>query len=388
VKGNRGKSAALAVAILALSGCADLAYYYQAAAGHWQVLRLRRPLASVLADPATPADLARRLATARRLRDFASAELALPDNGSYRRYADLGRPYVVHNVFAAPELSLALREWCFPVLGGVAYRGYFDVAAAEQLAQQLRTTGYDVFVADIPAYSTLGWFDDPLLNTFINWPVGRVAELVFHELAHQRLYIGDDTTFNESFATAVGQLGARLWLEQQGAPQERDDYAAYTRQQEAFMALTQSTREQLTRLYASAQDDAAKRREKQRLLAELRTRYDALKQEQLGGDNGYDLWFTNDLNNAKLGALNTYTRLAPAFEALFEREGRDFAAFYAAAKRISRRPPPERERYLAGLMNAMPEQALAATPAAGATHRQAPQPARLGGDFAADPHFR
>jgi len=381
LKVNRGKLAALAVTVLLLSGCADLAYYYQAAAGHFHILRLRQPLELVLADPATPPELARRLATARRLRDFASTELALPDNGSYRSYADLHRPYVVRNVFAAPELSLKLREWCFPVVGCVAYRGYFDIAAADKLARRLRTEGCDVFVADIPAYSTLGWFNDPLLNTFIHWPVGRVAELVFHELAHQRLYISDDTTFNESFATAVGQLGARRWLEQQGAPQERDDYAAYTRQQEAFMALTQSTREQLTRLYASTQDDAAKRREKQRLLAALKTRYEALKQEQWNGYGGYDFWFANDLNNAKLGALNTYTRLAPAFEGLFEQEGRNFPAFYAAVERISRWPPPERERYLAGLRPGMPEPALAVTSAAGSgQHRDVlTEPAPGGG---------
>ena len=251
------------------------------------------------------------------------------------------------------------------VAGCVSYRGYFSPEEAKGFAEGLKSEGYDVVVEGSPAYSTLGWYEDPLLNTFINWPVGRVADLVFHELAHQRLYISDDTTFNESFATAVGQLGAREWLEQEGTPQERDDYAAYTRQQEAFMALTLNAREQLTRLYASTQDDAAKRREKQRLLAALKTRYEALKQEQWDGYGGYDFWFANDLNNAKLGALNTYTRLAPAFEALFEREGRDFAAFYAAAERISRWPPPDRERYLAGLVNAMPAQASAAFPAAG-----------------------
>ena len=174
---------------LVLSGCAELDYYRQAVVGQWELLDARRPVVDVLADPATAPALRRRLATARALRMFASVELALPSNGSYHDYADLGRPYAVKNVFAAPELSLEPRRWCYLAVGCLSYRGYFDDEAARRLADQLRTAGDDVFVADIPAYSTLGWFDDPLLNTFIDWPTARLAELMFHELAHQRLYI-------------------------------------------------------------------------------------------------------------------------------------------------------------------------------------------------------
>ncbi len=207
-----------------LSGCSNLAYYSQAIAGHWQLLHQRRPVDEVLADPATPPVLRQRLETARRLRDFASTELALPDNGSYRSYADLQRPYVVMNVFAAPELSLQLREWCFLVVGCVYYRGYFDADTARQFAATLHARGDDVYLAGIPAYSTLSWFDDPLLNTFVNWPTARLAELMFHELAHQRLFVAGDTDFNEAFATAVGHLGTRHWLARYGTPDEREAY--------------------------------------------------------------------------------------------------------------------------------------------------------------------
>lgn len=333
---------------LALSGCTELAYYRQAAAGQWALLHARRSVAEALADPVTTPELRRRLQTARALRAFASAELALPDNGSYQDYADLQRPYVVKNVFAAPELSLEPRRWCFPAVGCLSYRGYFDAEAAQRLADRLRADGDDVHVADIPAYSTLGWFDDPLLNTFIHWPTGRLAELMFHELAHQRLYIADDTAFNEAFATAVGRLGAERWLARQGAAREREEYETDYRRREDFLRLVTATREQLAAVYASMRGDVEKRAEKRRILAELRDRHDQLKRDW-GGYGGYDHWFEQDLNNAKLAGISTYHRLVPAFLALYEREGRDFPAFYRAAEVIGQLPPPEREARLRAL---------------------------------------
>ncbi len=330
---------------LGLSGCAELAYYRQAAVGQWALFQARRPVAAALADPTVSVALRQRLETARALRVFASAELALPDNGSYQGYADLGRPWVVKNVFAAPELSLEPRRWCFPVAGCLSYRGYFDAGAAQGLAEELRASGDDVYVADISAYSTLGWFDDPLLNTFIGWPVGRLAELMFHELAHQRLYVADDTAFNEAFATAMGRLGAERWLERYGTPREREEYAADIRRREQFLRLTADAREQLTAVYASSGDEATKRADKQRVLAQLREHYQELKQAW-GGYTGYDRWFEQDLNNAKLAGVSTYYRQVPAFLTLFEQEGRDFAAFYRAAEVIGQLPPPEREARL------------------------------------------
>ena len=330
---------------LSLSACTELAYYRQAAAGQWTLFQASQPVAAVLADPAISADLRQRLATAQALRAFASADLALPDNGSYRNYADLGRPWVVKNVFAAPALSLEPRRWCFPVAGCLSYRGYFEAGAAQGLAEELRAGGDDVYVADISAYSTLGWFDDPLLNTFIGWPVGRLAELMFHELAHQRLYVADDTAFNEAFATAMGRLGAERWLERHGTPREREEYATDLRRREQFLRLTADARERLAAVYASSGDEAAKRTDKQRILTQLREQYRELKQGW-GGYTGYDRWFEQDLNNAKLAGVSTYYRQVPAFLTLFEREGRDFAAFYRAAEAIGQLPPPEREARL------------------------------------------
>ncbi len=326
---------------LVLASCADLAYYRQAAAGQWELWRAYRPLAEVQSDPATSPELRRQLAIARELRVFASAELALPDNASYQDYADLGRTYAVKNVFAAPELSLEPRRWCFWIVGCLSYRGYFDAEAAQHLADDLRAGGDDVYIADISAYSTLGWFDDPLLNTFIHWPAGRLAELMFHELAHQRLYVPDDSAFNEAFATAVGRLGAQRWLERRGTARERAEFADDVRRREQFLRLVADTREQLAVLYSSIWNKSEKRAGKQRVLAQLRDRYQELKGEW-GGYAGYDRWFTQDLNNAKLAGASTYHRLVPAFETLYEQEGRDFSAFYQAAEVIGRLSPEQR----------------------------------------------
>lgn len=346
----------LAGAILSLTGCAEMAYYRQAVSGHWELMSARRPVETLLTEPATPPELHQRLQTALALREFASRELALPDNGSYRSYADLQRPFVVWNVFAAPELSLEPREWCFPVLGCVSYRGYFKMTDAHALADELRRQGYDVYVAGIPAYSTLGWFNDPLLNTFVNWPTGRLAELVFHELAHQRLYIADDTTFNESFATAVGRIGTRLWLERHGTRQEALAYQEDLERRDAVLELVLSAREALAEIYDSDQTSAAKRQAKRRILEELQTAYQALSQDW-NGYQEFDDWFAQDLNNAKLAALNAYTYYVPAFERLYEQTGRDFEVFYRAVENLGDLPTERREARLQALMT-IPETRL------------------------------
>ena len=346
--------------VLILSGCTELGYYRQAAAGQWALLRACRPVSAVLADPTTSSELRQRLETAQSLRAFASTELALPDHGSYQRYADLGRPWVVQNVFAAPELSLEPRRWCFPLIGCLSYRGYFDAKAAQRLAKKLRANGDDVYVADISAYSTLGWFDDPLLSTFIDWPIGRLADLIFHELAHQRLYVAGDTEFNEAFATAMGRLGAERWLAQHGTAYEREEYAVDLHRREQFLQLTADTREQLAAVYASSHDVATKRAEKRAILARLYQRYRELKRDW-GGYAGYDRWFDQDLNNAKLAGVATYYQQVPAFLALFEQEGRDFAAFQRAAAMIGELPPSERATRLHAL-SASPQPVEPASP--------------------------
>ena len=328
-----------------LTSCVQLVYYEQLIAGHSQLMQQRRPLDQVSTDPTTSDTLRQRLSLAQTLRDFASQQLSLPDNNSYRSYADLGRAYAVYNVFAAPNLSLDAYRWCYPIIGCASYRGYFNRQLAEQEAQRLRQAGYDVYIANIPAYSTLGWFDDPLLNTFINWPIGLVAELIFHELAHQRLYIDNDTAFNEAFATAVGQLGAYHWLREQ-SPTALDEYHALKRYQNDFLGLVFELREQLVAIYHSAVKPAAKTQAKQHLLAEVQQHYQRLKARQWNGFSGYDRWFLEDLNNAKLAPVSTYYHSVPAFFSLFIASDENFEQFYQQVEQLAALPLPEREQRL------------------------------------------
>ena len=329
------------------SGCSTVGYLAQSVNGHLALVRSAKPVPEWLADPATPDALKQRLELSQRIRDFAATELAEPDNASYRRYADLHRSAAVWNVVAAPELSLAPKTWCFWVVGCVGYRGYYDPAQAEALAVDLRGEGLDVAVYPVPAYSTLGrlptggWLADPLLNTFIGYPEGELARLVFHELAHQVAFAPGDTLFNESFASAVEKIGAQRWLAEAAAPAARAEYEVAEARRADFRALTSRYRDELARLYASAQGDDAKRAEKAAILARLRADYAAMKATRWNGYAGYDAWFAQ-ANNAAFGVLASYTALVPSFEKLFEREGRDFPRFYAEVKRIAALPPAER----------------------------------------------
>ncbi len=330
----------------ALDPSSGLGYYAQSIGGHLSMLRRARPIADWLADPQTPATLRQRLLLAQRLRRFAVDELHLPDNASYTRYADLGRPAAVWNVVAAPELSLTLKTWCFPVMGCVGYRGYFDRQDAEAEAAMLREQGLDVGVYGVPAYSTLGWTNwlggDPLLNTFVRGPEVELARLVFHELAHQVAYAADDTAFNESYATAVERLGLARWLTASG---RSDTDQAVTRRRTELRALAQSTRASLAALYASGLPDGDKRRRKAELLAQLRAGLAALKAGPWAGYSGYDEWVAQ-ANNATLAMQAAYDGLVPAFENLFRREGGDFVRFHAEVKRLSALPRDERRAAL------------------------------------------
>jgi len=342
-------AAALVVLLLATTGCAELGYYAQSTSGHLDLVRRARPAQDWLSDEATPAALRDRLQLAQRLRDFAVAELKLPDNRSYRSYADLGRPYAVWNVVAAPELSLTLQTWCFPVMGCVGYRGYFDAKAAEAMAGQLRERGLEVSVYGVPAYSTLGWTNwlggDPLLNTFIGWSEAELARLIFHELAHQVAYAKDDTVFNESFATAVERIGGARWLATQATPGAREEYARFDRRRQDFRALTMAYRDRLEALYGAAASDADKRDRKAALMAQMRAEHDALKAQRWGGFAGYDGWFAR-ANNASFGVLAAYNALVPDFDRLFQRSGGDFARFYAEVRRLAALPKAERRAAL------------------------------------------
>ena len=342
----------LAAATVCLSsGCSTLGYYAQSVGGHLGVVRAAKPVPEWLADPGTGAALKARLELSQRIRDFAVAELKEPDNASYRRYADLQRSAALWNVVAAPELGLQLQTWCFPVVGCVGYRGYYDRVEAEAFAQSLKALGLEVSVYGVPAYSTLGMlpgdaFADPLLNTFIDYPEGELARLIFHELAHQIAFAKGDTVFNESFATAVERLGAERWLRERAGPPARAEYERDNARRGDFRALTMRYRERFDALYAGAASDADKRAGKAALLAELRADHDAMKRDRWGGYSGYDGWFAR-ANNASFGVLAAYNERVPNFERLFEREGRDFTRFYAEVKRIAALPPADR-------LNALP----------------------------------
>ena len=342
---------ALALGALCLtSGCSTVGYYAQSVNGHLDLVTSARPVADWLADPQSPPALKERLALSQRLRDYAVSELALPDNASYRRYADLKRGAAVWNVTAAPELGLTLKTWCFPVVGCVGYRGYFDRADAERFAAELRSPDVEVYVYGVPAYSTLGKlpFDalsDPLLNTFINYPEGELARLIFHELAHQVAYAQDDTVFNESFAVAVERIGGARWLagaQQAGAAEE---YQRFDNRRNDFRSLTQKYRELLLALYKSEAPDDQKRATKATLMAEMRAEHVKLKAERWSGFAGYDGWFSR-ANNASFGVLAAYSELVPAFERLFERQGRDFNRFYAEVRRLAALPKDQRRAAL------------------------------------------
>lgn len=332
----------------ALAGCSvSPAYYWQAAGGQIALLGNSRPVPDVLADPATTPALREQLQRAQQVRRFASDTLALPDNRSYSRYTELDRPFVSWNVFAADPLSVRLKEWCVPVAGCIGYLGYFDKADAEARAAELRGQGYDVYVGGVPAYSTLGWFPDPLLSTFIAWPETEFARLLFHELTHQVAYVRDDTEFNESFATTVEELGVQRWMSQAGKDGLRPGFERAQRMRADFRALVLDYRGRLQALYASDAPAAEKLTKKAALIDEIGETYRRIKADRWGGYAGYDRWFAQPINNALLASVGVYTGKVPLFNTLFAACGNDLPRFYADVKRIAALPPAERNRDLA-----------------------------------------
>lgn len=349
---SRGRIAALALVLIAAVGlnssCSTVGYLWQSSTGHLAVMSAAQPVADWLARDDTPEPLKDRLRLSQRIRDYASQTLHLPDNASYRRYADLRRSAVIWNVVATPELSLTLKTWCFPITGCIGYRGYYDESQAQALASTLREQGMEVSVYGVPAYSTLGWFSDPLLNTFIEYPEGELARMIFHELAHQVVYVKDDTTFNESFATAVERLGAQLWLAEQASPQAREAFERSDARRQDFRALTTRARARLSAAYATDTPEATRRQAKIEVFDTLRAEYETLKTERWQGFTGYDGW-VQTANNAALAVMGAYNDGVAPFERLFVQEGQDFARFYAAVKRLAALPKPQRDAALAAL---------------------------------------
>jgi predicted aminopeptidase len=342
------RALAAAVALLALSGCTSIGYYAQAVGGHLEVMWLARPIEDRLKDTVTPESLRAKLARVIAIRDFASRELALPDNGSYRGYADIGRRFVVWNVFAAPEFSVEPVQSCFVFAGCVSYRGYYAEDAARKAAASFAEEGYDVYVGGVPAYSTLGWFDDPVLSTFINYPEPELARLLFHELAHQVVYVKDDTVFNESFATTVEEEGVRRWLEREGGPAQRAAYAESRRRRSELVALFVRYRSKLAAFYERPSSAEEKRAGKRRLLSQMEEEYRTLK-ASWAGFSGYDRLFAGGANNALLASVASYAELVPAFRALLARKQGELAAFYSATRELAELGKPERDARLARL---------------------------------------
>ena len=330
--------------LLLLGGCSNLSYYQQLASGQWQLLQAREPVTQVIADPQRDPQLRQHLATALRARTFASQQLHLPDNQSYRVYADLKRPYVVWNVFSTPEFSLTPVSHCFPIAGCVAYRGYYRPGAARGAAALQRQQGMDVFVSGVEAYSTLGWFDDPILNSMLGWGDERLATLVFHELAHQRIYVQDDTAFNESFASFVEQEGSRQWRAAQGLAQTPGNTGQ--QQRDEFIGLVLATRQRLAELYAQPLPPAEMRRLKSKVFEHMRQQYRTLRDQQWAGNGRYDAWVNTPLNNAKLLPFGLYDQWVPAFSALFRESGGDWPRFYSAVEQLGKLPTAQRQTAL------------------------------------------
>ena len=336
-------AAAMALA-LTLGGCAQIRYYAQAAQGQYSLWSDARPIDDWLGDPATDARLKARLQKAQLIRRFAVRELGLPDNGSYKNYAALKRPFVLWNVVATPELSLAPIQWCFPIAGCVSYRGYYSKEDAQEYAAGLRAEGDDVQVGGVPAYSTLGWFDDPVLSSFINYSDAELARMIFHELAHQMVYVPGDSQFNEAFATAVEEAGVQRWLDLYGDAAMRADYLRYSARRQDFLALLRTHRDALAAVYAQEIPDQQKRAEKARIFAALQEDYQVLK-VSWGGYAGYDRWFAEPLTNANLASIATYNDLLPALRALLLRE-KTFPKFYAAVRTLAQYHSDQRHRIL------------------------------------------
>ncbi|HWW99213.1 aminopeptidase [Collimonas sp.] len=337
------------LALVLVSGCAQLAYYGQAANGQFSLLDRAHPIDDWLADPHADAGLKAKLKSTKQMRRFAVTDLGLPDNRSYTEYADLQRPFALWNVVAAPALSLEPKQWCFPIAGCVNYRGYFSKEAAQKFAAEMRRQGYDVQVSGVPAYSTLGWFNDPLLSTFIRYPDGELARLIFHELAHQTVYAKDDTQFNESYATTVEQVGVERWLQAVGDQKMRDAYVQFEGRKQDFLALLLKYRAQLASNYASDLSDAQKLQRKAAIFVVLQEDYQRLK-ASWGGYAGYDRWFAEPLSNAHLALVATYYDLVPGFKALLAQQ-QTLPKFYVAVARLAALSKEERHRQLEELAN-------------------------------------
>jgi len=333
--------AVLILMLLTLPGCSSFGFYTQAISGQYKILKNRQPIDKLIADPVTPMDLKKKLTLAMDIRKFAIETLKLPGQDHYLTYVDVKQPYVVWVVFAAPKYSIEPKTWCYPIVGCAVYRGYFSKQDADEYAEQLNDHGYDVYVSGVKAYSTLGWFDDPILSTFIDRGKTRLAALIFHELAHHLFYVKDDSTFNESFAQTVEQEGMRQWFIKENDPAAHRKYLDAKNRHKQFIQLVTKFRHKLERMYEKEMPVSEKKQHKEQLFNQLRKEYQFLK-KKWNGFSGYDEWFNNDLNNAKMITIAAYNDLVPAFLNILQSEGRDLERFYNRCKELAEKPKEER----------------------------------------------
>jgi predicted aminopeptidase len=341
--------AAAAIALIASlsGGC----YLLQSAEGQLTLMSKREPISRVIDAPATPAKLRAQLKAVTAIRNFASHDLGLPDNGSYRKYADIGRPYVVWNVVAAPEFSVEPRKWCFPIVGCVGYRGYFVEAKARKFAAGLHAEGLDVVVGGVAAYSTLGHFDDPILSSMVGWNDVELASIIFHELTHQLLYVRNDAAFNEALATTVEEEGVRRWLESQGREKDLSEHLLQHERYLEVIALMNTTRDKLRDLYAAGLPPPLMRERKREAFAALRESYAALR-TQWGGHAPFDAWFAQDINNAHLASIATYYACVPGFERELKAVGGNLTAFYRRVRDLAKLDQARRDLLVCGTSEA------------------------------------
>ena len=329
----------------ALPGCYTAQYYGQAIEGQFRILMKRQPISEIVADPESPGFLSERLKFIIAVREFAKTELQLPVNNHYLTYVDLERSYVAWNVFAAPEFSLEPKTWCYPFVGCAAYRGYFSEANALQYADTLRKQGYDVYVGGVTAYSTLGWFNDPVLSTFIRLSEAHSAALIFHELAHQVLYVPDDTVFNESFATFVEQEALLRWQQASGSSRIYSEYLSHYHRQQQFVRLIMQYRQSLEVLYQTNLSPFEKREKKASIFSELRNEFNHLKTRRIEL-SAYDDWMNRPMSNAKISSVVAYHDFVPAFRKLFARNNMDLSRFYTACRQLAKKSKDKRHRML------------------------------------------
>jgi predicted aminopeptidase len=339
-------SACLVLAVI-LSGCEEVGYYRQAIAGEYQILAHEKPIAKLIDDPATPPKLKSQFEKVLKLRQFAKQELKEPADKLYVKYTDVHRPYVVWNVNVASPLSFESKTWWFLVVGRASYRGYFNESAARRYAEQWKKRGWDVYVDGIQTYSTLGWFRDPLLNTFIYEREADLADIIFHELGHRRLFVAGDTDFNEAFATTVAAEGVRRWYKSGHDPKEYELYLTERRQENDFVKLVLASRDQLQAVYSNdALPDIEKLRRKAEIIGELRGNYAKLKTRWGVKKSGYDGWFSEPINNAKLNTIAAYYELEPGFQAVLRAQGGDMEKFYDAISKLAKMPLDKRHAAL------------------------------------------